>query len=40
MKLGEVGEVEGIKSRLDIKGTGTFSVNIGLVESPFQHTCL
>jgi hypothetical protein len=28
LKLGEVGEVEGIKSGLDIKGTGTFKFKI------------
>ncbi len=28
LKLGDVGEVEGIKSRLDIKGTGTFKFKI------------
>jgi hypothetical protein len=28
LKLGDVGEVEGIKSGLDIKGTGTFKFNI------------
>jgi hypothetical protein len=28
LKLGEVGEVEGVKSGLDIKGTGTFKYKI------------
>jgi hypothetical protein len=28
LKLGDVGKVEGIKSGLDIKGTGTFKFNI------------
>jgi hypothetical protein len=28
LKLGDVGEVEGIKSGLDIKGTGTFKFKI------------
>ena len=28
LKLGEVGEVEGIKLGLDIKGTGTFKFKI------------
>jgi hypothetical protein len=28
LKLGDVGEVEGIKSGLDIKGIGTFKFNI------------
>jgi hypothetical protein len=28
LKLGDVGEVEGIKSGLDIKGTGAFNLKI------------
>jgi hypothetical protein len=28
LKLGDLGEVEGIRSRLDIKDTGTFKLNI------------
>ncbi len=44
LKLGDVGEVEGIKSGLDIKGMGTFKFKINdnnsmMHEIKFQTVC-